>query len=118
MQEIANLEPELERRRQKYSSYGLTEQPLPVIVGPSIRNIHSCFVVVNMTMYSVETPVKAIDTCFKIIHALNAKYPLEAETTWTFLQKYVYDINTPYDKPYVSVNTLISEINRLTENTV
>lgn len=106
------MDKELTRRKETCLRYSLTEQPLPVIVGPSICNIVASYVIVNDIRYTAETPLKAIDTCFKIYHTLNAKYPLEAEVPWTFIQTYVYEIHSQYDKKYVSVNTLIADIER------
>lgn len=113
LQDIGDLESELERRRHVYSSYGLKEQPLPIIVGPTLSDIHSSYVVVNKIKYSIETPLKAIDTCFKIYQVLNAQYPFEVQIPWTFLQKHIYDISTVYDKSFVVINKLISDLNRV-----
>lgn len=57
--------------------------------------------------------MKAVDACYKFYHGLNVEYPKEADSVWMFIQKIVYKMNTPFDRKYVSVSTLISEIERL-----
>ncbi|KAF2890614.1 hypothetical protein ILUMI_15559 [Ignelater luminosus] len=65
---------------------------------------------VDDVLYSVENPTKAIDVCFKIYHALNAKYPTAAEPSWLFLQKAIYKIFTSQDPKFSSVDILIADI--------
>lgn len=96
-------------REQKYVSFGLTAQPLPVIVG-EFHNIQNCFVCIDSIRYNIDTPLKAIDLCFKVYHTLNAQYPKEAEPIWTFLQLYIYEIKTLNDGNFTSVSSLMSEI--------
>ncbi|KAF2885601.1 hypothetical protein ILUMI_20585 [Ignelater luminosus] len=52
----------------------------------------------------------AADVCFKIYHALNAKYPADAEPSWLFLQKAIYKIFTSQDPKFSSVDILIADI--------
>jgi len=67
---------------------------------------------VNDILYKVDTPLRAIDLCFKIFHVMNASYPPEAETAWTFIEQIVYKF--PKTKTYVSVNSLMSDVVKLT----
>lgn len=107
------MEPQLQIRREKCLAYHFTEQPLVAFVGNSLSEISASFVIINNLKYSLETPIKAVDTCFKVFHALNAEYPQEVEAVWTFIQQYIFDIKTPHDKKYISVSTLISDLGRL-----
>lgn len=68
------------------------------------------FVIINDTKYKLETPLKAVDICFKSFFTLNYKYPLEGEQIWTFIQKYFYEIDTNSDKCFPQVNTLINDL--------
>jgi len=43
---------------------------------------------------------------------MNANYPPEAETAWTFIEQVVYKF--PKTKTYVSVNSLMSDVVKLT----
>jgi len=85
-------------------------QPLIIIVGPSINEISNYFVIVNDTYYVLNSIVVAVDTCFKIFHALNLLYPVESLPVWSFIQKGFYKIKTAYDSEYVSVNSLLSDL--------
>lgn len=86
----------------------LTAQPIPITVG--LDDI-TAYVSINEILYKVETPLKAVDLCFKVFHAINANYPYEVEACWMFIQKFFFDIKTKFDKNYTSVNALISDIN-------
>lgn len=65
---------------------------------------------VDEVLYKIGNPLRAIDVCFKIIHATHSKYSLVTETLWLFLQKAIYNINTDWDRNFVSVNNLLSRI--------
>lgn len=89
--------------------YGYTEQPLPIIVG-SYNAIEACYVNINDTFYKVENVLKAVDITFKIYHVLNVQYPPEAAIVWTFIERGIYEIMTNTTENYVSVSTLISDL--------
>lgn len=55
--------------------------------------------------------IDSVDCCFKIIHSLNLQYPIECLPIWTFIQKGFYKIKTSWDTEYVSVNSLLSDLN-------
>ncbi|XP_067212552.1 uncharacterized protein [Linepithema humile] len=115
---ITDLDARLEERTKKLRSFGVTSQPITVIVGPSFDEIHQCFVVINNLRYEVETPLKGIDLVFKICTALNIEYPLEIRQLFMFLQRAVYNFETLWDKHKnsqltCSVLALIKEYKRL-----
>lgn len=80
----------------KNINFGLAVQPYIVIVGlifeeaftssERIQNI----VIINNIKYKLETPLKALDTCFKAFFTLNYKYPPESEQVWAFIQKFFF----------------------------
>lgn len=115
-QDIDSLNTHLEQRRRTYIENHLTEQPLPVIVGNNLVNIEASYVAINTLLFKVETPLEAVDTCFKIIHTLNVKYSVEAEVPWTFIQRYIYEIMSEHNKQYICVNSLIADIERQDTN--
>ena len=43
------------------------------------------------------------------MHALHAKYSLEAESVWLFLQLAIYQIRTQWDRKFVAIETLVKE---------
>lgn len=96
--------------------YHLKPQPFPLIVGESLDNLSHIFVWIDGRKYKVDTVIKAVDLCFKLFFATHTNYPKESEAAWIFLQWYVFKIKTKYDKKYVSVSTLISEIEKRREN--
>lgn len=98
--------------------FGLTVQPYILIVGSIFQNGNASdhiqsFVVINDTKYELETPLKAVDVCFKAFFTLNYKYPFEGEQVWTFIQKYFFEINTYNDKHFSQLNTIINHLKHL-----
>lgn len=85
-------------------------QPMPILVGQNIFTIEKSFVTVNDIIWEMESPLKAIDLCFKSYHVLNAKYPAESEMVWTFIQQTFYNIRTIYDGEFTSVKCLQQEL--------
>jgi len=65
---------------------------------------------VNDILYKVDTPLRAIDVCFKIFRVMNASYSPEAETA--FIEQVVYKFQKT--QTYVSVNSLMSDVMKLT----
>lgn len=104
------METTLEQRQQRYANFNLTAQPIPVIIGDVLGIIDSSYVCFNSIRYKVDTPIKAVDTCFKMYHALQAEYPKECDSTWMFIQTYIFKIKTPHDRKYVSVASIISDL--------
>ncbi|KAF2890236.1 hypothetical protein ILUMI_15937, partial [Ignelater luminosus] len=109
LQTIGELNNVLEAKRAKLAGFGLTLQPTPVFVG-ELNNITAAYVIVDDLLLSTPTALKAVDLCFKVIHALHTEYPVEAEQVWMLLQWGLYNIRTEYDKSYVSVNIILSDL--------
>lgn len=86
-----------------------------IAVGPEVEEV---YVKVDEHMYRVPGIQKGVDICFKIFFALQAKYPIESEQVWQFIQLYIYNIETRQDKKFVGVNTLINDLNNIAQNTV
>jgi len=68
------------------------------------------FLVINSTKYKFETPLKAVDTCFKPFFTLNYKYPVEGEQVWGFIQKCFFEIITDTDKCFSQMDTIINDL--------
>jgi hypothetical protein len=86
----------------------LTVQPYIAIVG----NIEDASSVLNYytVIDKIETPIKALDICFKSFHALNLNYPPEAEQVRWFIQDYFFEIANVHKKKFVAVQTLIKDL--------
>ena len=79
--------------KDKYEPFNLQLTPRAIIVGQDKDSIVKSYVRVNAVLFEVESPLRALDITFKIIHALDAQYPKESEREWLFLEKAVYKIN-------------------------
>lgn len=90
--------------------HGLTEQPLLVIIGPSLRNIELSYVCINDIKYRVNSPLEALDITFKSFYALQVQYPREAELPWILLQQYLYRLKNEEDKTISAITTLIADL--------
>jgi len=67
-------------KETKANKYGLTVQPYITLLCPHLNNdlvITASYVVINKFIFKVETPLKAVDICFKSFFALNLNYPKE-----------------------------------------
>lgn len=103
----SDVGPHLERRKNKHAHLNETSQPLVIIVGGNLSR-YECLISLNDQLYSVDNLSKAIDVTFKIFHVLHLKYPAESEHIWLFIQKFVYDIKTPWDTQHIGVEEMIS----------
>lgn len=106
----AEVQETVTRRREKLSHFRLTVQPFIIIVGASLNQLTHYFVIVDNTFYKVTSLLEAVDTCFKVLITLNAKYPIESAPVWYFIQRGFYGIKTVWDKEYTFVNALLSDI--------
>jgi len=99
----ASIETEIKQKRTKAFEFKQTVQPFIIIVGPTVREIESYYVVVDEVLYKLDNILKAIDICFKIFMVLDAQYPIECEQVWLFFQLYIYKQPTENDKVIKSV---------------
>lgn len=83
---------------------GLTVQPYIIGVGNTLEDVRSFYVVVDKLRYRFDSPLKALDICFKIFLTWNLKYPVESQQVWLFLQYSIYALKTDGDivKPHVN----------------
>ncbi|KAK4877981.1 hypothetical protein RN001_010487 [Aquatica leii] len=72
-------------------------QPIIVVVGIDLLTITNYYVIYDQVKYKFQNCLSAIDACFKIFHVLNLKYPVSSINTWTFFQKYFYEIHLSED---------------------
>lgn len=87
-------------------------QPYVLVLGDSLLEASQFFVILDDIVYEVETMIKAVDTCFKVFFVLNAQYPAMATEPWTFIQRAVFHIVTPYDKTTPRLIELFSFVQR------
>lgn len=115
LQNIAQLEPTLQQRKEKLHAVGLTFQPTVVTVG-SLMNLTAFYVLINDVKYSMTSLPNAIDLCFQAFFALDARYPVDCERVWYFLQQHVYCITSEkYSRNFISVDLIWHDINEIME---
>lgn len=99
-----------DQRQNKCFTLGITLQPFIIVVGNDFRSITASYVMVNKYRYLVDSPLHAVDVCFKIYHALSADYSPECSNTWFFLQKGFYKIETEFDPDSTVVNSRLTDL--------
>ena len=87
-----NIKDMLEEKQKEAKISGKSMQPIIIIKDDKY------FVCLNHAIYEVLSLVKAFDILFKISMAFNLEYSTENKNILLFLQKYVFEISTPYDK--------------------
>lgn len=106
---INDVDNQLEQLRQRCLLLGLTLQPLIVAVGPDATSATVFVVYYQQIKYKLTSFLKALDICFKIFHVFNLEYPKEGYWVWLFVQKFLYCIDTPYDKTNSKFITFLTD---------
>ncbi|XP_022161828.1 uncharacterized protein LOC111027724, partial [Myzus persicae] len=107
LKNIAQLQEIISIKTNKATSFGLTVQPYVALLCSDPQNeltVTASYVIINKYTFKVETPLKAVDICFKSFFALNLKYPVQSDHVWEFIQKFFYGIVTEEDKKYQCVD--------------
>ncbi|XP_025995617.2 uncharacterized protein LOC105194111 [Solenopsis invicta] len=113
---LQDLEVQVERMKQKLFAVKKQLQPFPIIIGKNPANITESYVYINNFPYKVESPLCAIDVCFKVYHALHAFYPFQSSQPCLFLQQAIYQFKTQWDEHVPSVATLVNDYMQLTDD--
>lgn len=71
------------------------------------------YVNINKYFYEAETPLRALDLCFKAFFALSAEYPKECDQCWIFIERYFFNMNREKPLPYISLGMLKSDLDLL-----
>ncbi|XP_044760070.1 uncharacterized protein LOC123317551 [Coccinella septempunctata] len=89
---------DIERANKEFMyQRGLTVQPYLIIVGQSLSNVTSAYVVINNNLYNTVSVLDAVDFCFKAYHMLDAKYSYESHHIWYLIQWSLYSLYTKSD---------------------
>ncbi|XP_061717507.1 uncharacterized protein LOC133525234 isoform X1 [Cydia pomonella] len=97
-------------RREKFRQWGLTVQPFIIIVGTSLDTIKSYFVIIDEVWYDLPNILSVVSACFKLIWVVNAQYSAECLSTWMFIQRAYFKLNTKFDTQSTSAHTLLGEL--------
>lgn len=108
---ITDFEPRLEELRTKHFNKGIKLQPIIVVVGCSADQLTDYYVYFDKFCQKNESYLACLDTCFKIFHVLGLEYPQASYGPWYFLQRYIFEIETKYDKHLPSVSSLMAYLN-------
>lgn len=84
-------------------------QPFIIIVGTPLEP-REIIVYFDSIKFKVFTVIRAIDLCFKIFQLFNLEYPIQSGAVWHFIQKYLYSIQTKFDKCYPNLNQIIYDL--------
>ena len=102
---------ELKEQRFAFAaSKKITVQPYIAVVGESISKIETAYLFINDVEYQVPNFKTALDLCFKSYHVLNAKYPIQSEQVFLFLQLALYKFMTKWDNNIIRVIELLNDI--------
>lgn len=109
LKDTSEIKPGLERKRTKYLSLNVKCQAIVFLVGADIDSLKG-YVAIDDVIYFIESPIRSFDVCFKISHTLFANYPVESAHVWQFVQLYLYNLKTEWDKSYPSIPSLIADL--------
>ncbi|XP_073826088.1 uncharacterized protein [Musca autumnalis] len=87
-------------------------QPKIYFIGDAGVRISAAYLDLFGNRFKFENPLKAVEACFYCYTTMNIKYPQTCHYTWIFLQKIIYEIETPHDVEIPAVNTLINDLKR------
>ncbi|KAK3916851.1 Meiotically up-regulated gene 154 protein [Frankliniella fusca] len=88
----ADVEPLMERQRERLIQKGAPLQPYIILQGQKRSNIAASYVALDRVLYKIDGVLKCVDVCFKLFHALCLGYPPEANHLWHIFHLYVYKI--------------------------
>jgi len=84
-----------------------------VFVGSTLSDIIANYVQVDNVRYEFRTPLKAVDTCFKAFHGLDAAYQEKCQAIWLFIQKYFYDLHLKEDNNIPRITSILNSLRGL-----
>lgn len=113
LQVPGDLNRQVKAHSEWLASRGLSLQPTLIFVGSSLSNITASYVQIDTVRYEFRTPLKALDTCFKAFHALDAAYQEECQVVWLFIQRYFYDLYLKEDCNILRVTSILSSLKGL-----
>lgn len=89
---------------------GLNLPPYIIAVGPTLKTVDSFYVVVDKLQYKFQSPLKALDICFKLYMTWNADYPEQSQQVWVFLQYAFYKLRTERDVNKAHVSKILQKM--------
>ena len=96
----------LNKMENEAASTSTNVQPLIVHVSET----GSFFVIVDDKKFLFTSAIRALDILFKLSMVLNLAYSRKAKNFLLFIQRFVFEINTKYDKMSPSIYDVISKL--------
>ena len=81
----------------------------PLII--NVRDSGQFILLVDDKKFSFASAIRAVDVLFKLTMVLNLAYSREAKNFLLFIQRYVFEIKTHYDKMSPSIYDIMSKLN-------
>lgn len=66
-----------------------------------------CYISIAGQKIYFKSALKCIQSCFFLYLGLNIQYPDECHHIWQFIQTYVFEVTTPYDKKIPMIDSLV-----------
>lgn len=98
LQTGSDLQAYVTSRDKECRQRGVTRQPQVLVLGASML-AEDCayYCIIDDTIYQLDGLLKAVDVCFKTFFVYNIEYPVPCRSVWTFIQRAIYGIQTPFD---------------------
>lgn len=106
----------LEKRREKLKQFGLSEQPLSVLIGDTLSSITKRLVIINDIQYVVKSTIECVDLTFKSFYSLQLEFSRGAAYPWIFLKDVIYEIDSDADVVIPPLRTFINDLKRIEIN--
>ena len=88
-----SIEEYMEKRKGKAEKSRTPLQPQILVLGSSILDPVSSYVIVSDTIvYCVDAVIEAIDICFKSFYVFELEYPSQALDPWMFIQHMIFNL--------------------------
>ena len=107
------MERYIEEKAAKLRQHNVTLQPYVVVLSEDLTNVHDAVffaVLQNRVFYQCQSMLEAVDVCVKASFVFNLTYAPASYSSWLFLQREIYKINSVFDSMPVKVLALQSDI--------
>lgn len=95
MQGPGEINAKIEEIKEKARTKNIVKevQPYIIVVGPTLTEIQSTYIIIDKIQFKCASTLKAIDLLFKIFFAFRIKYPAQAAHLWLLIQKAIFKID-------------------------
>lgn len=104
------MKAEITKIQQVRQKSGRDLQPFIIFVGEEPSELRNFYVYFEGVTYEVDTPLAAVEICFKVFHVLSLAYPTDCVNIWMFIQKQFFSIDIDTDIIPSVVTTLMSQL--------